>query len=78
MLSSFAHGDRWDEMYVPLVVEKVRIRGSEELFLVTRIDWHREKAHLVSLKLTTDLAYDVPFSDIFPIGSIIREQTQTA
>jgi hypothetical protein len=55
-------------MYVPLIVEKVRIRGVQDLFLVTSIDWHREKARLVCLKPTTDLAVDVPFSDILPAG----------
>jgi hypothetical protein len=55
-------------MYVPLIVERVRMRGTQDLFLVTRIDWNGKKAHLVSLKPTTDVAVDVPFADILPIG----------
>jgi hypothetical protein len=50
------------------MVEKVRMRGTQDLFLVTRIDWSGEKARLISLKPATDLAFDVSFADIFPIG----------
>lgn len=55
-------------MYVPLIIEKVRMRGAQDLFLVTHIDWNGKKAHLVSLKSTKDVAIDVPFADILPVG----------
>ena len=60
-------------MYVPQMVEKVRIRGTQDLFLVTRIDWNGEKARLISLKPATDLALDVSFDDIFPIRRMERQ-----
>ncbi len=44
------------------------MRGAQDLFLVTRIDWNSKRAHLVSLKPAADLAVDVPFADILPIG----------
>ena len=61
-------GDNRGVMYVPSIVEKVRMRGTQDLFLVTRVERNREEAHLVSLKPATDLSVDVPFADIFPIG----------
>ena len=57
-------------MYVPLLVEKVHVKGIEDLFLVTRIDWNQMKAHVVSLQQKTDLEIDVSFSDISPVARI--------
>lgn len=65
-------------MYVPLLVEKVRVKGAEELFLVTHIDWNHEKAHLISLKRSIDLEVDVPFADILPVASINAELPRPA
>jgi hypothetical protein len=59
-------------MYVPLMVEKVRMRGTQDLFLVTRIDWSGEKARLISLKPATDLAFDASFADILPMRRMER------
>jgi hypothetical protein len=59
-------------MYVPLMVEKVHMRGTQDLFLVTQIDRSGEKARLVSLKPATDLEFDVSFADIFPIRAMER------
>ena len=53
-------------MYVPSVVEKVRVRGSDEIFLVTRIDRQSENAHLIRLLGSSDDQVDVPFAQIFP------------
>ncbi len=53
-------------MYVPSVVEKVRVRGSDEVFLVTRIDRQSENAHLIRLRGSSDDQIDVPFAQIFP------------
>jgi hypothetical protein len=53
-------------MYVPSVVERVRIQGSEEIFLVTRIDRQTENAHLIQLRGTNDQQLDVPFAWIVP------------
>src|ERR1700675_5022381 len=65
-------GDGCGAMYVPLMVEKVHMRGTQDLFLVTRIDWSGEKARLISLKPATDLAIDVSFADILPIRRLER------
>jgi hypothetical protein len=54
------------------MVEKVRMRGTQDLFLVTRIDWGGEKARLISLKPATDLAFDVSFADIIPLRRLER------
>jgi hypothetical protein len=54
------------------MIEKVRIRGTQDLFLVTRIDWCGEKARLISLKPATDLAVDVSFADILPMRRLER------
>jgi len=59
-------------MYVPLMIEKVRMRGTQDLFLVTQIDRSGEKARLISLKPSTDLEFDVSFADIFPIRQMER------
>lgn len=56
-------------MYVPSLIERVRVKGIEEQLLVARIDWNQRTAHLLSLKLAADVAYDVPFADIYPAGS---------
>ncbi len=61
-------------MYIPSVVEKVRAKGIEEQLLVTRIDWNRRVAHLLSLQQATDTAYEVPFADIYPISSRAANQ----
>jgi hypothetical protein len=52
-------------MYVPTVVEKVRVKGREEIFLVTRIDRQTENAHLIPLQGSSDDQIDVPFAQIF-------------
>jgi hypothetical protein len=54
------------------MVEKVRMRGTQDLFLVTRIDWSGAKARLISLKPATDLAFDASFADILPLGPMER------
>lgn len=59
-------------MYVPLMVEKVHMRGTQDLFLVTRIDRGCEMARLISLKPATDQEFDVSFADIFPIRPMER------
>lgn len=53
-------------MYVPSVVEKVRIQGSDEIFLVTRIDRQSENAHLIPLRGSSDQQIDIPFACIVP------------
>jgi hypothetical protein len=53
-------------MYVPSVVERVRVKGSDEVFLVTRIDRQSENAHLIALRGSSDDQIDVPFAEIFP------------
>lgn len=53
-------------MYVPSVVERVRVKGSDEIFLVTRIDRQNENAHLIPLRGSNDDQIDVPFAEIFP------------
>lgn len=53
-------------MYVPSVVEKVRVKGSEELFLVTSVDRQKENAHLIQLRGSSDDQVDVPFEQIVP------------
>lgn len=53
-------------MYVPSAVERVRIQGSDEIFLVTRIDRQTENAHLIPLRGSNDRQLDVPFAWIVP------------
>lgn len=53
-------------MYVPAVVEKVRVKGSDDVFLVTSIDRQNENAHLIRMRGTSDDQIDVPFAQIFP------------
>jgi hypothetical protein len=55
-------------MYVPLMIEKVRMRGTQDLFPATHIDWSGEIARLISLKPATDLA----FADILPMRQMER------
>jgi len=42
------------------------VKGSDEVFLVTRIDRQSENAHLIALRGSSDDQIDVPFAEIFP------------
>lgn len=51
-------------MYVPLIRERVRMLGRDELFLVLRADYNRRVADVARIN-SNQVEEDVPFSALF-------------
>lgn len=63
-------------MYVPLIRERVRMEGRDELFLVLRADYNRSLADVARIH-SNQVEEDVPFSALFPaVETPIRKPPQ--
>jgi hypothetical protein len=54
-------------MYIPLVRERVCVRGSSGTFVVVHVDYHRELAELEPDTAEKNQIVHVPFEKIFAI-----------
>jgi hypothetical protein len=55
-------------MHVPTLVERVRVEGRSEVFLVLRVNHDDRAAHVVPLEKPGAAVLKVPFEELTPAG----------